>query len=387
MRNYIGLAAILLWAASCGKASEEDMWKDTLVAMEEAGQLRYRGYFELSQQGMENLDTVQAVIWFDENDTLIGAAYRFNHAGKMEESYSEGVWRTTLPDEGVMLEEKQAGKLLLQSSLSMATSPVFIQRLLKGVEDSLLLIRFNGDTLIGEQRLLAFSIDMNGHWMAIDGKLEKMENAMNRYDLLIDPNTALPAGMMAYLPQDQGYMSVTFNDLTTDSEAGTGHSLPDVSTDLTVMSLRDYYLAVDARNRLQDNAASPPFILQFTDGSTKRTDELTSKATLLAFWFPGCVPCIETVPALNEIYLKYSGAGLQVYGVEYSDASDTIVNEYIESKGVKYPVCVRGSGIARQLGIMGAPTFVLIDSERNLRGYYNSGQLAEMEAGIFQLLQ
>lgn len=387
MRLAIGLAAILLWTASCGKTSQEDKWKDTLAVMKQAGQLSYRGHFELSQQGMESLDTVEALIWFDEQDTLIGAGYRFDHAGKMEESYFRGVWRTTLPEEGVLLEEKQAGKLLLQSSLSMATSPVFIQRLLQGVNDSMLLISFNGDTLIGEERLLAFSIDMNGHWMAIDGEFEKMENAMNRYDLLIDPQTALPAGMKAYLPQGQGYMSVTFNDLAVISEAGSEYGQTEVSTDLTVMSLRDYYLAVDARNRLQENAASPPFILQFTDGSTKRTDELTAKATLLAFWFPGCVPCIETVPALNDIYLKYAGKGLQVYGVECSDADDTRIKEYIESNGVNFPVCVQGSGIARQFGIMGAPTFVLIDSERNLRGYYNAGQLAEMEAGIFQLLQ
>ena len=58
------------------------------------------------------------------------------------------------------------------------------------------------------------------------------------------------------------------------------------------------------------------FTLKDLDGRTYDLEEMRGKWVVqVVFWATWCVPCIEEVPRLRELYAKYHGQGLEILGV------------------------------------------------------------------------
>ena len=82
----------------------------------------------------------------------------------------------------------------------------------------------------------------------------------------------------------------------------------------------------------------PAFELTDVDGARRSAGEWDGRVVVLNFWATWCPPCRREIPAFIDLQEQYGAEGLQIVGVAI-DQQD-LVQPYIESMGVNYPVLV-----------------------------------------------
>ena len=121
---------------------------------------------------------------------------------------------------------------------------------------------------------------------------------------------------------------------------------------------------------------APPFTLELLGGGSVSLSEWAGKPVLLDFWATWCPPCEFQVPELNVLYERYEAdARVGVFGISIDEDAETEVREWMDEKGVAYPVLLGDDGLAREYGALGFPTFVLIAPD---------GKIAWTHAGVIE---
>ncbi len=109
--------------------------------------------------------------------------------------------------------------------------------------------------------------------------------------------------------------------------------------------------------------ALPP--LPSTQGDTVSLSDFEGKVLLLDFWYIGCKPCVEKLPALQQLHEKYKDQGLVVIGLEVLKNDPEQINRFVEGWGVDYLQLygyqIRETGILNQF--VGYPTIFLVDQK------------------------
>lgn len=127
---------------------------------------------------------------------------------------------------------------------------------------------------------------------------------------------------------------------------------------------------------------APDFSTTLYDGQAFQFSDLEGQIVLLDFWGSWCGPCIQEMPALTELYLKYEGKS-------FKEAEGfTIVSVAVEKDETRWKRAVERFGmpwryqvfdpatslrffdspIARQYGVKQLPTKFLIDKDGNIAG-------------------
>jgi thiol-disulfide isomerase/thioredoxin len=96
---------------------------------------------------------------------------------------------------------------------------------------------------------------------------------------------------------------------------------------------------------------------------------------VLSFWYAGCEPCKEEMPALEEFHTTY-GAQVPVIGVDFIDTYPGSALQEIKERGVTYPSLADPGGDLQQYDefakIPGMPTMFFVDAEGKI-AYQRSG--------------
>lgn len=88
--------------------------------------------------------------------------------------------------------------------------------------------------------------------------------------------------------------------------------------------------------------------------------ELRGKAVVLDFWASWCGPCRAEAPVLQRLHERYAAEGVQIVGVNTSDEEGMAAPAARKWK-LSFPIVVDGDHrIARQYGVSGLPTLVVI---------------------------
>ena len=102
---------------------------------------------------------------------------------------------------------------------------------------------------------------------------------------------------------------------------------------------------------LPDTAGRPVTLSRFAEQTP----------VLLVFWATWCPYCNAAVPEINALHSGAGGGNLRILALDYKESPDT-VDAFIRGKGVRYPVLFDADGaVARMYGVVGIPTYVLID--------------------------
>ena len=128
--------------------------------------------------------------------------------------------------------------------------------------------------------------------------------------------------------------------------------------------LGEYKFAEPSKdNLIRAGAIAPDFTLPFA--GSEREGSLSSyrgKVVLLEFWIFHCGACIAAVPQLNAIHEKYKDKDLKLLSVNIYDSKE-LVDFFIASKKVDYPVLYTGEAAAKQYGVDRYPIVVLIGKD------------------------
>jgi thiol-disulfide isomerase/thioredoxin len=133
---------------------------------------------------------------------------------------------------------------------------------------------------------------------------------------------------------------------------------------------------------------APEFELKDASGSTIKMSDYKGKVVLLDFWATWCVPCRTEIPWFMEFAEKYKQDGLEVLGVSMDKDGWPVVNPYLETMKVNYPVVLGNKRVAYLYGdIDGLPVTLLIDRSQRVAGIHvGLAKKKEIEDQIKRLL-
>ncbi|MBF0488714.1 MAG: TlpA family protein disulfide reductase [Nitrospirae bacterium] len=119
---------------------------------------------------------------------------------------------------------------------------------------------------------------------------------------------------------------------------------------------------------------APDFTLKTIDGKNFSLSTLKGKTVLINFWATWCPPCVEELPSMNKLYLKYKQKGFEVVAVSL-DSSTAKVKKYIVKNPLNFIVLLDpDKRVAKKLYKVSAqPTTYLISSDgKIIRKFFGS---------------
>jgi peroxiredoxin len=112
------------------------------------------------------------------------------------------------------------------------------------------------------------------------------------------------------------------------------------------------------------------FTLKDLDGRSHSLKELRGKSVVqVVFWATWCMPCIEEIPRLRELYRKYHDRGLEVLGVAPDlNQSPDGVRAFARDIEVNYPILWDDRHLTMsRYGVSSLPRNFLIDKDGVIR--------------------
>jgi peroxiredoxin len=111
-------------------------------------------------------------------------------------------------------------------------------------------------------------------------------------------------------------------------------------------------------------STAPDFTLKTPDGRDFSLSALRGKAILINFWATWCPPCVEELPSMNRLYLKYRHMGLEAVAISL-DSSPEKVRQFLADNPLNVIVLSDpDKRVARNLYKVSAqPTSYLISRE------------------------
>ncbi|MEE8226331.1 MAG: TlpA disulfide reductase family protein, partial [Kiloniellales bacterium] len=94
------------------------------------------------------------------------------------------------------------------------------------------------------------------------------------------------------------------------------------------------------------------------------------RVVLLNFWATWCAPCIREMPSLDRVQAQFEEAGLTVVAVSEDFAGVPVVQPFFERLKLEHLQVYLDveSALAKELGVRGLPTTLLIDRQGRLVG-------------------
>ncbi len=117
---------------------------------------------------------------------------------------------------------------------------------------------------------------------------------------------------------------------------------------------------------------APSFSMTDMNGKTISSESLVGKVVVLNFWFVTCKPCIEEIPALNEVYKKYKNNPEVIFAsITFNEKEK--VNKFLKKHPLDYPVISDARNICNDFSVKSYPTNMVIDKDGNFYDLISGG--------------
>src|SRR6478735_4478382 len=135
--------------------------------------------------------------------------------------------------------------------------------------------------------------------------------------------------------------------------------------------------------------AAPQSTFVLLDGSSKTTQDLKGKVTLVNFWATSCTTCVAEMPKIVQTYEKYKGKGYDTLAVAMSYDPPSYVVNYTETRKLPFKVAIDNTGaVAKAWGdVQLTPTTYVVNKQGEIvKRYVGEPDFAELHKLIEQLL-
>lgn len=120
----------------------------------------------------------------------------------------------------------------------------------------------------------------------------------------------------------------------------------------------------DGAPKLNVGSPAPGFATVRLDGSAARfPEDFRGKPVVIRFWADWCRFCEPEMKAIDQVYQRRRGQGLEVLAVNAGQDKEAVA-AFIRKIGVTYPALLdEKSDIARQYGVVGLPTTYFVGKD------------------------
>ena len=116
-----------------------------------------------------------------------------------------------------------------------------------------------------------------------------------------------------------------------------------------------------------DVKPAPDIQLRTARGTTARVSDFKGKVVLVDFWASWCRPCVRSFPAIDGLYRKFRGRGLEVLAVNM-DQQRRDADAFLSKAPHAMRIFFDADGHALSaFGLAGIPSLVLIDRLGSVR--------------------
>ena len=154
--------------------------------------------------------------------------------------------------------------------------------------------------------------------------------------------------------------------------------------DYITISGKEYRLRQKNDLNKQLGKSFPDWNLSTIRGKKLSNKDFKNKVTLYEFFFVGCAGSIHSKPFLETLNKKY-GKSLDIINIEIHNNSQKSVRSFVEEYKLKEPAVLGGKSLADQLGVLGCPTYILVNKSGEII-FTSFGDKAGLEERIQQEL-
>lgn len=138
---------------------------------------------------------------------------------------------------------------------------------------------------------------------------------------------------------------------------------------------------VEARAASKTAKEAPSWELKDVSGKTVKSSEFDGKVVILDFWATWCPPCRKEIPGFIELQKQYGKQGLMVVGISLDQEGPEVVEKFMKSYRINYPVVMGTTEIVEAFGgIEGIPTTFVIDRQ----GKIQSKHVGYVDKSVFE---
>ncbi len=134
------------------------------------------------------------------------------------------------------------------------------------------------------------------------------------------------------------------------------------------IDIGDATIAVESRlidtgsGKLVEGDMAPDFSYVLPDGTTQRLSDLRGTPVLINFWATWCIPCIDEMPTIEQVYAEADGA-LQVLAVNRNELPAAIAR-FAPQVDVSFPLIANIAGdIGDRYSVTSLPVSYFINSD------------------------
>jgi peroxiredoxin len=136
---------------------------------------------------------------------------------------------------------------------------------------------------------------------------------------------------------------------------------------------------------------APDFTLDLLGGGEVTLSELRGKGVVINLWASWCPPCRAEMPAIQRVYEKTKGRGLEVLAVNttYQD-SEGAATEFIQELGLTFPVPLDRDGtVSQQYLLRALPSTFFVDRQGVIRKVIIGGPMSEatIQTAVEEILE
>ncbi len=135
--------------------------------------------------------------------------------------------------------------------------------------------------------------------------------------------------------------------------------------------------------------AAPQSTFVLLDGSTKTTNDMKGKVTLVNFWATSCTTCVAEMPKVISTYDKYKDKGYDTVAVAMSYDPPSYVVNFAETRKLPFKVAIDNTGAVAQAwgDVKLTPTTYIVNKRGEIvKRYVGEPDFGELHTLIEKLL-
>jgi len=137
----------------------------------------------------------------------------------------------------------------------------------------------------------------------------------------------------------------------------------------------------------EDQSIPVNFISTDMSGKNFLGSSLKGNVVLIDFWAVWCEPCIKAFPVINNLHNEFNDKNVKVLGVALNSGNVKDVKEFLRNHDYDYPFYVGDDALSQKFGILGFPSYYLLDKNGNIfKKYVGENLYSNVKKDILFLL-